>query len=153
VTTIYRRFDSWQGAVARAGFEPRDPNTRTSNADLIDALQELADELGESPTTRQMNEHGRYWSKAYRDRFGSWVTHSTPPGSIRSTTTRIVVSPTPTYSTSSNDSADAVGGRPTTTQMNEKGAYSPETYWRHFGSWRAAVEAIGFDADDLGGRP
>jgi len=33
--------------------------------------------------------------------------------------------------------------------MNEKGAYSPETYWRHFGSWRAAVEAIGFDADDL----
>jgi len=72
VTTIYRRFDSWQGAVARAGFEPRDPNTRTSNADLIDALQELADELGESPTTRQMNEHGRYWSKAYRDRFGSW---------------------------------------------------------------------------------
>jgi len=104
VTTIYRRFDSWQGAVARAGFEPRDPNTRTSNADLIDALQELADELGESPTTRQMNEHGRYWSKAYRDRFGSWVTHSTPPGSIRSTTTRIVVSPTPTYSTSSNDS-------------------------------------------------
>jgi len=30
VTTIYRRFDSWQGAVARAGFEPRDPNTRTS---------------------------------------------------------------------------------------------------------------------------
>jgi len=39
VTTIYRRFDSWQGAVARAGFEPRDPNTRTSNADLIDALQ------------------------------------------------------------------------------------------------------------------
>jgi tubulin polyglutamylase TTLL5 len=40
--------------------------------ELIDALQELADELGESPTTTQMNEHGRYWSKVYRDRFGSW---------------------------------------------------------------------------------
>jgi len=149
VTTIYRRFDSWQGAVARAGFEPRDPNTRTSNADLIDALQELADELGESPTTRQMNEHGRYWSKAYRDRFGSWGDALDAAGldPIDYNADRRVSDAD--LLDELERLADAVGGRPTTTQMNEKGAYSPETYWRHFGSWRAAVEAIGFDADDL----
>lgn len=144
-TTIYRRFGSWQDAVARAGFEPRDPETRIPNEELIDALQELADEIGESPTTFQMNEHGRYWSKVYRDRFGSWgeALEAAALDPIEYNTDRRVSDGE--LLDELERLADDVDDTPTSVQMKATGAYSPETYRRHFGSWNNALEAIGHE--------
>lgn len=41
-------------------------------ADMIDALRELGDELGEAPRACDMEELGPYSSNTYQNRFGSW---------------------------------------------------------------------------------
>ena len=152
VTTIYRRFGSWQDAVARAGFEPRDPETEIPTEDLIDALQELADEFGESPTTLQMNEHGRYWSRVYRDRFGSWGEALDAAGldPIDHNAGRRISDAD--LLDELERLADEVDGTPTSTQMKRRGAYDPETYRRHFGSWDAALGEIGRESLSTGDR-
>ncbi|WP_434521302.1 homing endonuclease associated repeat-containing protein [Halorubrum sp. AS12] len=71
-TTVLRRFDSWNAAVAKAGFEPNDPLTAIDREDLIAELRRLRDALGEVPTGTQMNEHGEYSRSTYQKRFGSW---------------------------------------------------------------------------------
>ena len=145
-TTIYRRFGSWQDAVARAGFEPREPQRKIDTDELIDALQELADELGESPTTVQMNKHGRYSPRVYRERFGSWD-HAIEAAGLDPVDIDAVG---PTVSDAElldelERLADELDATPTWTQMDEQGAYSPDTYRRHFGSWNAALEEIGHE--------
>ena len=39
---------------------------------LLDALRELAEELGKTPTRTEMNDHGPYSSTPYYTRWGSW---------------------------------------------------------------------------------
>jgi len=146
VMTFFRRFGSWQEAVDRAGFEPRDQKTELTTEELIDALHALATELGESPTTTQMNDHGRYWSKVYRDRFGSWDDALDAAGldPIDLGANRRV----------SDDKllaalerlAEKQGDTPTMADMAAKGGYSPTTYQRHFGSWNAALDAADLDS-------
>lgn len=38
--------------------------------DLLDALHRLAGELGETPTTVEMNDRGEYWASQYQNEFG-----------------------------------------------------------------------------------
>lgn len=151
VTTIYRRFDSWQGAVTRAGFEPHDPETEIPESELRDELRSLADELGEAPSTTQMNEHGRYWSKVYRDRFGSW---SEALEAVGFDSSEIGDHPghisRETLLEELERLAAECDGTPTVTQMSTDGAHSPETYRKKFGSWNAAIEAIGHEPRDRG---
>ena len=172
-TTIYRRFGSWQDAVARAGFEPRDPEERIPTDELIDALQELGDEVGAPPTTTQMIEDGRYWSKVYRDRFGSWTealeAAGFDPGDIDTQHARV---PREQLLAELERLAEKHDGTPSSIQMAREGAHAVETYRQEFGSWNAAIEAIGHEprdrspvseeqliadlerlADDLGTRP
>ncbi|WP_268762281.1 homing endonuclease associated repeat-containing protein [Halorubrum saccharovorum] len=41
--------------------------------------------------------------------------------------------------------AEELDATPTSVQMDTHGAYSADTYRRHFGSWNAALEAIGHE--------
>lgn len=68
--SYYNHFASFQTALEAADFEPNVPIQRQ---DLIDALHDLADDLGEPPTSSQMRNHGRYSPKPYRREFGGWV--------------------------------------------------------------------------------
>ena len=40
--------------------------------DLLKAIRDLADELGEPPTRKQMNEQGRYSAQPYYNTFDGW---------------------------------------------------------------------------------
>lgn len=68
--TYYNYFDSFADALSQAGFPAADGNTIPREL-LVDALQELADELGRPPTSTQIIEHCEYHMSTYRDRFGS----------------------------------------------------------------------------------
>lgn len=59
----YREFGAWDDVLEAADLDRR--------ADMLDALRHVAMTVGESPTTRQINEHGRYSAGTYSKEFGS----------------------------------------------------------------------------------
>ena len=69
--TFARRFESWNTALAAAGFEPRD--RRRTDEELLDELREFADETGAHPTVAAVRDHPDMAKPpTYKARFGSW---------------------------------------------------------------------------------
>lgn len=60
----FENFGSWDEALATAGI---DIETR-----LIEELERVATEVGETPNTSQMNDLGAYSASYYSNHFGSW---------------------------------------------------------------------------------
>jgi len=72
--TYNRHFGSWAEALAAADLEPtRNDPARYTEARLHAELERLAAEFGHPPTTREMNEHGKYSATTYMNKFGSWL--------------------------------------------------------------------------------
>lgn len=68
-----RRFGSWNEAVEAAGLEPNPQGgPLPTEEELLDELHRLGDELGHTPTHREMREQGNQSPSAYMKRFGSW---------------------------------------------------------------------------------
>ena len=59
----YQEFGSWDDALDAAGLDRRES--------LLAELERIAAELGEVPSTTQIDEHGRYSSGMYSNEFGS----------------------------------------------------------------------------------
>lgn len=57
---------------AFAGIESYTHGRMVSTAELIGELQRLADELGKTPTTSEMDEHGDITGRTYQNRFDGW---------------------------------------------------------------------------------
>lgn len=71
-STYRRRFDSWNNAVAAAGYDPQPESTAIDEEALLEEIRRLADELGEHPTFRDMEADGNYSASTYVRTFGSW---------------------------------------------------------------------------------
>ena len=69
-STYKKRFDSWNHAVALAGFEPRTGTISTDQ--LLADLHRLESELGHRPSSRDVATHGDHSVETYQRRFGSW---------------------------------------------------------------------------------
>ena len=149
-TTITRRFDSWQDAVARAGFEPHDADAEIPEAELVEELQRLGDELGKSPTVEAMNTDGKYWTSTYKRRFGSWSAALAEAGFEPADARTEEQISHEDLLTAIERLAVEVDGPPTFQDMDDRGAYAARTYVNRFGSWNAAVEAAGFDPRSSG---
>jgi len=67
VGTVQRRFDGWNAAMQAAGFEPRDQSV--SDAELLQALKNLSEELGRSPSQLDVTKHCDHSHKTYYRRF------------------------------------------------------------------------------------
>jgi hypothetical protein len=149
-TTITRRFDSWQDAVARAGFEPHDAEAKIPEADLLAELQRLADDHGGRPTVETMNNHGNYWASTYKRRFGSWSAALTEAGfKLADARTEPRISEEELLA-ELHRLADELGEPPTFQQMSDVGAYASRTYVNRFGSWSAALEKAFEEGDENG---
>ena len=70
--TYVRRFGSWNEALEAAGFDAREQGQQVSEAELIDDLHRLREELGERPTADDVVEAGAHGLATYQRRFGSW---------------------------------------------------------------------------------
>lgn len=144
-SAVYRdRFGSWDAAVEAASLAPpaESRQVRYSDAELRTHLRELADDLGQPPTTGEMNTVDGPTALTYQYRFGSWTAALEAVG----------LEPPTTGSTAISDDelvaelqalADDLGSTPTRQAMLDRGAYAPTTYARRFGSWNAAVRAAG----------
>lgn len=75
VTTVMRRFDSWEEAVLEAGLDKsRIKPHNIDKQELLDDIRQVANVLGETPTKNQMREYGVYSPKPITSRFGDWTT-------------------------------------------------------------------------------
>jgi len=68
-----KRFGSWNDALRAADLQPNE-GERIPREELLAELRAVADELGHSPTTTEMNEHGKFTIRPYQRVFGAWRT-------------------------------------------------------------------------------
>jgi len=104
----------------------------------------FATTLGEVPTAEQMDEQGAYAYITYYERFGSWTEAldeafgDVPDREWEHVSDAELIADLQRL-------ADDNEGRPTTTDVQERGAHGVTTYEDRFGSWRDALEAAGFE--------
>jgi hypothetical protein len=69
----YHVWDSWHEALDAAGLDPDDRGSQgISDAALLNALRDPAEDLQTTPTAVEINEHGQYSVWPYLQRWGSW---------------------------------------------------------------------------------
>ncbi|SFK67562.1 HNH endonuclease [Halogranum rubrum] len=147
--TYLRTFGSWGDAKDAAGLDRRRrTNRRLSRVDLVDAMCELAQELGKTPTQTEMADYGRYSQRPYYREWDSWNEavqaagldpehdRGTPKDALLGELERLV---------------DELGRTPTFAEMNERGRYSVFPYLRAFGTWNDALRAAGLSINKAHG--
>ena len=72
MNTYKSQFGSWTTALEIAGYDPPTSGRRISREELCSVLQTLTEQLGRTPNTTDMDNHGPYSSGTYSNRFGSW---------------------------------------------------------------------------------
>ena len=143
VSTYWSRFDSWNAAIEEAGYPPKPDRTYRSDEELREELSRLSDELGRSPTTRDMDDKGSFSSVVYQNRWGSWNGALDAAG-LKARTQGTQLSRTDLIAELQR-LADDLGRPPKTTDMDEHGTYSYGVYINRFGSWNSALEIAGLD--------
>jgi hypothetical protein len=137
VRTYRRNFETWNKAIEMAGFEPNEKKTKFPDKNLLDEIRSLADELGRTPTSEEMEEQGAYSTTTYVNHFGSWTQSIEVAG----------LEPNVRKNITDGDLLDEIR-RLTgelereikTTDMREQGRYSLSLYYDRFGSWAEAKE-------------
>jgi hypothetical protein len=122
--------------------------TTYSDEELLAAIEELASTYGRPPTLQEIRQETPYSGRVYFSHFGSWQAALETAG----------FEPRPPQTAASNAEliaelqrlGEQLGRAPTITEMNEDGEFWGSTYKNHFDSWAAAIEAAGYDPDDVG---
>jgi len=142
-TTYCDRFGSWNNALRAADLKMSQGRNRSpdiSQEELLNALRELAEELGETPTGPKMDKQGQFSSPTYVRRFGGWddalqAAGFEPNEPVEISKNKLIEA--------LQDLADELGRAPKTTEMAEQGPYSTSPYYNRFGNWDDALEAAG----------
>lgn len=149
--TYRNRFDSWNNAIKAAGMEPNTPRQYTDD-DLLEHLQEFADELDRTPTSKEMNEHGPHTSKTYKDRFGTWNNALEQAGlepNREGPTARSERERKQQLLEDLVALAEDLGRIPTQKEIREHTTHSHTTYYNYWGGIKEALEASELDLDTI----
>jgi hypothetical protein len=113
-----------------------------SNEQLIEDLQEFAEELGRTPTAREMNEDGQWDSTTYQKHFGSWnnALDKAELSVNKNVSRERLISGLQKF-------AKELGRTPTKREMEEDGPWNSTTYQKHFGSWNNALNKAGLSVN------
>lgn len=137
--TYQDKFGSWNDALDAAGFEPN-MQQNISKADLCEELSRLADKLGRTPTSRDMDEDGQYTASTYSRKFDSWNDAVRAAG----------LEPTRQRNVSRDDLLDEIkrlaknlNKPPTVGDMNETGQFGVTTYLSEFETWNKSLNRAG----------
>ncbi|MFQ3293030.1 MAG: hypothetical protein ACI8VE_000084 [Natrialbaceae archaeon] len=141
INTYKHRFGSWNEAIAAADLAPNPDRTERSREALLGDIKRAADDLGRPPTRREMSAYTEFDPITYRNRFGSW-NQALEAAGLDSRPAQERVSDDELL-TELQRLADELEKPPTTTDMEQKGEFSPGTYYKRFDSWNDALEAAG----------
>jgi hypothetical protein len=139
-----QEFGSWNDAVEAAGYTPRANRESRSKKELITELNRLAGDDDQPPSKREMLKNGSFSPETYSLKFGSWNTALEAAGFSPRTQGQHITDDA--LRSELKTLTEQLGQKPTTTDMSEKGAYSPGTYIRRFGSWKEALETLDLDS-------
>lgn len=141
VKAYQNRFGTWNKALNETDLSlNREANV--SDADLLAELRRLSDEIGETPTSRDMAEKGKYAPSTYSIAFGSWNDAVREAGLDP---TRLREIPISELLDELERLADKFGQTPTKDQMEEHGGFGASTYQSAFGSWNNALREAGLE--------
>ena len=139
--TYQKKFGSWNNALRAAGLGIN-AETNIDKSDLIDELRRLADELGRTPTSRDMADRGKYGTATYTLNFGSW-NDAVQEAGLEVVRQRDV--PRDDMISEIQRLADELGEPPAVHQMRDQGKLGVTTISREFGTWSAALEHAGYE--------
>lgn len=115
-----------------------------SDAELLDALERLAERLGHTPRERDVTAHPDVPShKTYVNRFGSWRNALETAGI--SLDPRNTGYDRDTLLTHLRDLAENLGRTPILADLEAADGPRGATYESHFGTWTAALSAAGLE--------
>lgn len=116
---------------------------KISDDELLEDLNRVADQVGESPTVMQYREHGEYSPHTFQLRFGSWTEAKKQAG--------IPVNHSPTEQDLLDDIqrvADEIGESPTMRDYREHGDYSVTKIHNTFDTWNKAKKRLGLQVNN-----
>jgi hypothetical protein len=139
--TYVRRFGSWRAALEAAGLPPNRSSVPYDREMLLEALQQLADQLGRAPTKAEMDQQGLACAETYANHFGSRT----------AALAEIWLEPQGGYLYERHELlnvlrevAAELGRPPTQAELWEReGLPRTSMYKYRFGSWSRALEAAG----------
>ena len=138
-----RRFGSWKNAIKAAGLSMDDFNKQYTDRQLIENLQNIAEELGRTPTASDLLGREGPSNRAYSHRFGSWNDALEVAGLTENDTRKWYVTDEQLLKPL-RELAKKLGHTPSLRELkNCKDMPSEPTYSRRFGSWSKALEAAG----------
>lgn len=147
MSTVKRNFFAIQ-AYFKFEVGDWDVTEPTDRQEMLDALHDLADRLGKTPTSRDVQADAPSPPlHEFQDEFGSWnealqaaglEPNEQKPGNF--TDEELVED--------LREFADEIGSVPTSAQMLEDGPHAVSTYINRFGGWVAALDAAGMDVRD-----
>jgi len=154
----FSTFESWNAAVEEAGLPPHERWTtpdalRIPASELLNELQRVADIVDGRPTTEDMNEDGKYGTKPYYNRFGSWNRAVELAGFEPFTGTSEDIYSTEELIAELQRLAEERGRPPTTDDMWKHGRMSTQPFVNRFGSWIAALREAGLEPTERQLRP
>jgi hypothetical protein len=142
------RFGSWTAAREAAGLDGGPTkNEYIPEADLTDELQRVADKVGESPSQKQFNTHGKWTHQVVYERFGSWNNGLKACGLDTQRDDRI---PDEQLLSDIRRVAEVVGSVPSQHDYHERGEHGLSVVKRRFGNWATAVRKAGFEPRTVG---
>jgi hypothetical protein len=130
-------FGSWNGALDSVGLPFNEQRNIPKNK-LITELNQLAGELGRTPTSRDMQEQGGHVPATYSRIFGSW-NEAVEAAGLEPTRQR-EVSDTALI-TELQRVADDLDHPPTADDMHDQGRFGVTTYLKAFGTWNDGLRA------------
>lgn len=140
-TTLSDHFGSYNDAIRAADYTPVREIDIPDDVLLAD-VQCVADDLGETPTSKQYNRRGKYSADTLSRRFGSYnsaiKSAGYEPTKHRDITDAELLADI-------RDTADEQGRAPTSPEYTENGTYTKKTVIQRFGMWESAVKAAECD--------
>jgi hypothetical protein len=119
-----------------------------SDQQLLDHLSALADTLGHPPSTADMNENGRYSSRTYINRWGSWSNALSLAGLDTRDVRKEIA--TQTLLDALDGLTESLGHPPRTLEVRSETPYHVQTYKERFGSLSAALEQADIPTYNIG---
>lgn len=134
-----RSFDSNKGRGIHRGNAHSDAEIKPL---MLTELERLADELEETPSLHDMDKLGKFASKTYQKKFGSWNNALNEANLEINKQQEVSDSELLEELQRLNEEVDHT---PTSRDMAELGEYAPSSYSIAFGTWNDAIQKAGLE--------